>query len=352
MSYIGDPYRYDVFVSYPHAVEALGGDTTLRDWSRTVVDGIVGIVKLSLGPEGSGKLDVYLDRDRARAGDPLTDTLESAVQRSALLVVLLSPFYKKWCLQELGWFLEKAQSEGRGFRQCCLLEVQNTPAEDWPSQLRDRAGEPLFSKRLVDEDGLPLGYDEFMANGRLPDTKGLLRAIAIEIRGRLVEERGRLEAVRSFEASKINRWTQAPPEDLLIYLEAEAQDQQIWSARRKTLKEARAVVLPDEPIEQGLAQRSESALSIYKDCDALILHRARPDDAIVPRIRRAFQDRRLLYQSEQKAMPWAVLDELPDVPLPSADTFNVPRVFTNNAGWPDELFQALRGAPAGPAAAA
>lgn len=353
MSYVGNPYKYDVFVSYPHAVEAMRGATTLREWSRGVTDAILEYVNMAMAEEEDGeKLEYYLDRDRAVSAMPLTDTLEDAIEKSAVLVILMSPFYKNWCLQELEWFFKLTPVDGRSFGQCVLLNVQNVERETaWPDLLRDKDGKRLLGTSLMDDDGLPRGYETFRSSRTLPDTNGLWKSIAIEIRDKLLELRKRRDAERSLAESKFNPWTglgQAPPDDLLIYLEAEPTDRPIWSTRRVRLEAERAVVLPDEPLADTMADRTESVLSVYRDCDGLVLHRARPDDLIQPRIRRAFQDRRLLYQKERKAMPWAVLDEHPDLPLPGAGAFRVPRVSAKDDGWPNLLFQALGGNPAAP----
>lgn len=349
MSYIGDPYKYDVFVSYPHAVEALGGRVTLREWSRGVTDAILEYVTMSLAEEqGNDKLAYYLDRDRAVSAMPLTDTLEEAIQKSAVLIILMSPYYKNWCLKELEWFFQRAPVDGRGFDQCVLLNVQKVNDGHWPDLLRDKDGQRVLGTSLMDDDGLPLGYEDYRASKTLPNTNGLWKSIAIEIKDKLIELRKRRDAERSLAESKVNPWSglgQSRPDDRLIYLEAEPEDRQIWSARRMRLAAERAVVLPDEPLGDSMADRSESVLGVYRDCDALILHRVRPDDLIQPRIRRAFQDRRLLFQKERKEMPWAVLDEHPDLPLPGANAFRVPRVSTKDDGWPNHLFQALGGTP-------
>ena len=349
MSYVGDPYKYDIFISYPHAVEALGGKTGLRDWSRKIADDILEYVTMALIEElGGDGLGYYLDRDRGVSAEPLTESLEEAVQKSAILVVLMSPYYQRWCLKELNWFFDQAQ-DGCLFRRCVLLEVQKTSDNVWPDVLRDKAGERLLRKSLMDQDGFPLGYEKFRSDGALPDTNGLLKGVAIEIVAKLKEIRAQREAERSMAASKANPWTvlgQAPPpEDLLVYLEAEPQDEPVWSARRDRLAAERTIVLPDGPISDQMAERAESVLSVYRDCDALILHRVRLDDSIQPRIRRAFQDRRLLYQKERKAMPWAVLDELPDAPLPGAAAFRLPRIPATDEAWPARLFAALGGTP-------
>lgn len=354
MSYIGDPYEYDVFVSYPHAVEALRGDSTLRDWSRKVARNILSLVRMSLAgePDGEG-FEYYLD-DREVSAAPLTDTLEEAVRKSAVLVILMSPFYRSWCLKELDWFLDTARSDGRGFRQCVLLEVKQTRDDLWPGQLRDTAGEPLFRKRLTDEAGDPLGYDHFLNTSTLPAMNGLLKDIAIEIRDKLVHERKRREAERALVRSKVYTrplFGEDAPDNLVIYLQAEPADTPVWSSRRESLKSARAVVLPAEPFEEGMAHRSESMISVYEDCDGLTLHRVRRDDSISPRIRRAFHDRRLLFQKTQKRVRWAVLDELPDEPLGYADAFGIRRVSAQDEDWIEQLIAVMGGTPAdaGPA---
>ena len=349
MSYACSSFKYDVFFSYAHAVRALRGQGAMRDWSRTVIETIADIVLMSLADEpGGDSLGWYLDRDEAVTAEPLTESLEAAVKGSAILVVLMGPYYKDWALKELNWFLEAAKADGRGFRQCVLLEVQRTGDSVWPKELRDSAGARLLSQSLMDENGLPIGYEWFKTNQRLPDTGGLLTRIAIEIKDKLLEVRRLREAQRVLTDSKVNPWAllgQDPPDDLLIYLDAEPEDAPVWQSRRKALSEAHAVVLPDEPFETDMAGRSESVLSVYKDCDALVLHRVRKDDLSPSRLRRAFQDRKLLYQKEQKAIPWALLDELAD-PFPSASTFRIPRIQTTEDNWPDRLFQALGGVQA------
>ncbi len=356
MSYAGDPYKYDVFFSYAHGVKAMRGGVGVREWSRTLISEIADMVLMSLADEpGGDNVGWYLDRDEMVTSTPLNENLEEAVKGSAILVVLMSPNYKDWGRKELNWFLDQAKADGRGFRQCVLLEVQRTPDNVWPEELRDGAGARLLSQSVMDENGFPLGYEWFRANQRLPDTGGLVTRIAVEIKDKLLELRRQIEAERAMAKSKEkNVWAllgQEPPDDLLIYLDAEPQDEPVWQSRREALAAAHAVVLPDEPFATDMATRSESILSVYKDCDALVLHRVRVDDLSPSRVRRAYQARKSLYQKEQKALAWALLDELPDTPLPSATTFRIPRVLTTEKDWPDRLFQALGGghAPAEPA---
>lgn len=342
VSYTGDPYKYDVFVSYPHAVEALRGSRNMRDWSRKVADDILEYVTMALADEDGGDdLRYYLDRDEAVSADPLTDTLEDAVQHSAVLVILMSPYYRRWCVQELNWFFAKAKTDGRGFRQCVLIEVQKTDEKVWPDLLRDKAGERLFRKELMEKDGLPFGFEQFKSNGTLPDTKGVTRGLGIEIADKLIEVRKQRMAARALEDAKQGRFKQRPADERVFYLESTPQDMPIWASRRDRLAETHAIVLPEELVEQGLAEMSESLLGDYMTSDGLILHRTRPDDSMRLRIRRAFQNRRLLLQRDHKDLPWVVLDELPDEPLPSADTFRVTRISACDEGWPIQLFEAL-----------
>lgn len=342
MSYAGDSFKYDVFFSYAHGVEALRGQLDMREWSRRVIDRVGEFVVMSLAEEAGGEnVDWYLDRDKSVTGEPLTESLESAVKDSAILVVLMSPqYHKSWAYKELKWYFENAKKDGRGLRQCVLLEIQRTPDAAWPEELRDSAGERLLSQRLYDENGLPIGFEEFTETGKLSFTGGLLTRMAVEIKDKLLDLRKRLRA----QQAMAEILGQELPDDLLIYLDAELQDEKTWQSRRQTLAGSNAVVLPDGPSESEMVERSDNMLSVYKDCDGLVLHRVRKDDLVAVRVRRAYQDRKTLLQ-KKKFIPWAILDELPDCPLPSATTFRIPRVVTSEEDWPDRLFKALGGVP-------
>ena len=96
MSYVGEPFEYDVFVSYAHA-EAETKAPLIRDWSKHVAGRLRDLLATALdvdAPPGS-EVKVFLDDRGLVSGQPLTETLRDKVQRSALLLVLMSPLYPK-----------------------------------------------------------------------------------------------------------------------------------------------------------------------------------------------------------------------------------------------------------------
>ena len=95
MSYVGEPFEYDVFVSYAHA-EAETGAKLIRDWSKQVAGRLRDLLATALNPtvDAGSAVKVFLDERELVSGDPLTVLAEKA-KRSALLLVLMSPLYPK-----------------------------------------------------------------------------------------------------------------------------------------------------------------------------------------------------------------------------------------------------------------
>src|SRR5262249_10933747 len=136
----------------------------------------------------SSDVKVFLDDRDLRSGTPLTETLREKAYRSALLLVLISRLYpkKSWCLDELGWFFEQADRDGRDQRHCTVLRIQPLSEDAWPGRLRDQRGKPVVFRDLADhEAGLPVGFD----NLELPALTDAIRGIQIELKGKLEELR-------------------------------------------------------------------------------------------------------------------------------------------------------------------
>ena len=120
MSYVGEPFEYDVFVSYAHAI-ATTETSLIRDWSRFVAGHVQELLATALNVEGSGKIQVFLDDRVLSSGQPLTQKLRDKAQRSALLLVLMSPLYptSSWCVDELDWSKRTRMAVARTTAQCC-----------------------------------------------------------------------------------------------------------------------------------------------------------------------------------------------------------------------------------------
>ena len=176
MSYVGEPFDYDVFVSYAHAENETGA-SLLRDWSKHVARSLETRLATALNPtvDATSAVKIFFDARVLRSGDPLTETLRDKVQHSALLLVLISPLYpkKNWCLDELEWFFAQTDQDGRSQRHCTVLRVQPLPDEDWPKRLRDERGRPVVFRDFADRDeDLPLGLEDPEAPGLKAKIRG------------------------------------------------------------------------------------------------------------------------------------------------------------------------------------
>jgi hypothetical protein len=338
LSYVGEPFEYDVFVSYAHAENETGA-VMLRDWSKHVAGRLRDRLATALNPdaESSSAVQVFLDDRVLRSGDPLTGTLREKVQRSALLLILMSPLYpkKSWCLDELEWFFAQADKDGRSQRHCTILRIQPLPDSAWPKRLRDERDRPVVFRDFADpEEGLPLGFDD----QDTPALKAAIRETHIELLGKLKEFRGQLAARRVFQQAV------ALPVHPVLYLQARREELPHWQATRVEL-DPRAIVNPDslpEPVgDDALLQRQrEKRLEEYAECDGLVFLRTGDDDALRIEVMAAYKDRQRLYQQRQRNLPWAIVDRIADAPsLFSA--YKVPCVPAMGPSWPDQLIHTL-----------
>jgi hypothetical protein len=283
-------------------------------------------------------INVFLDDRELVSGQPLTETLREKAQRSALLLVLMSPLYpkKSWCLDELEWFFVQAERDGRDRQHCVVLRIQPLPDEAWPKRLKDERGNPVVYREFADpEEELPLGLDDFEA----PALRNAIRDTFIELKEKLKELRKQLEARRAYQPS-----SQAPPIQPVVYLHAQPPDLSAWQEMRTELG-VRAIVNPDslpEPIagDPLLQHQRDERLNEYKECDALVLLRARNDDSIRKEVMAAYKDRQRLFQKERLNIPWAIIDRVGGE-LPIAASYRIPRVIAAGPDWPDHLVQAL-----------
>jgi hypothetical protein len=335
MSYVGEPFDHDVFVSYAHAVVETESSDMLR-WTRHVAEGVRSRLASALNTaDPSSYVSVFLDDRALRSGDPLTETLREKVQRSALLLVFMSKLYPKktWCLDELKWFFFRP---GRSRQNCTVLLVQPINDIDWPKHLRDEAGKPVVSHDLLDRAaGLPIGF----GNHELPALNDALRKVHIELKGKLEQLRAQYQARRVYEQTTV------PPIQPVLYLQARRQNLPDWQAVRAAL-EPYAIVNPDglpEPVGEDalLQQQRQRRLEEYAECDGLVLLHASPDETLRVEIMAAYKDRQHLYQQRHRILPWAIVYRHGALP-PVYSAYRVPCVDATSPDWPNQLIHVLR----------
>jgi len=255
LSYVGEPFDYDVFVSYAHA-EVETKAPLIRNWSRRVAEQLRDLLASALdveGPSGS-EVEVFLDDRVLTAGQPLTQTLREKAKRSAVLLVLMSPLYpnKSWCMDELGWFFEQASADGRGQQHCTVLLIQPVVEGAWPKLLRDERDKPVNYLNFADaETSLPVFIDD-------PDGPQLRRAVLkpfIEIKGKLVALRKLLDARRRMTVASTQRRADRP----VIYLDASPEESALWQQLKGDLRSASAHA------SRGSPRRSTPASTCCRD---------------------------------------------------------------------------------------
>jgi hypothetical protein len=341
LSYVGEPFDYDIFVSYAHA-EVETKAPLIRDWSRHAAGRLQDLLATALNVDaGPGsEVQVFFDDRVLVSGQPVTQTLREKVQRSALLLVFMSPLYPKkgWCLDELEWFFQQANQDGRRQEHCTVLRIQPLREDAWPKRLRDERGRAVLFHDFVDPrtELLPLCLDNLGASQL---SEALLEPF-IELQRKLRSLRSQLEARRRLTVSI----PQKPADRPVIYLDAAPDEEALWRNLKGELRDV-AIVRPvnltqangdEDPLDR--AQQRQRRRDFERSDGLVLLHSGR-DSWLEDTVATSYFDRRLLWQ-RQRHLPWAILDRVGARPS-VADDYDVPCVPATSGGWQRELLTAL-----------
>lgn len=322
LSYVGDPFRHDLFVSYSHGSDA-DGDPTLQGWSLAFVRELERELRadrafrdtLSLFIDAQGAQGQRLDRMA-----PLTDQLDAHVGAAALLLVLMTPDYQasSWCRDERNWWAAKqADLAIDPAGRVAMVRAWPVPAEwpdgPWPAPLADRAGQPLVGYSFHAGEGRaarPLGWTEWQA-GFSPKVREALLGLAGDLAQKLDTLRAECERRRVASAS-VQRL--AKPAGQTLYLHGRADCARAWELAARELGDSGYAVFPGEPdpIEREparLEQIRQRRVETLADCDALVLvgspdGRAIDADLVVV----GKHDRNSARSRSDRPLPCALLD--------------------------------------------
>lgn len=207
-SFLGKPFRHDLFVSYSHGAFAGEHDAELKLWSqkfakdlREELAGTTEFQKFSMFLDESERSDESVDRTA-----DLPEHLQRRVAKSALLTILMTPHYllSDWCRQEREWWCEKHHPDALGVGdRIFVCRVRSTEDEPWPSVLPAAVGYHCYDKSKEPDRARPFTWrdsteDRNAYNRVLIDVAGdmmqRLRAIkeVVEERERQKEEEQRL----------------------------------------------------------------------------------------------------------------------------------------------------------------
>jgi hypothetical protein len=154
MGYL-DQYQHDVFVSYAHS-------ELLTPWSEQLRTTLAAHLNELLEQKGDKRVDIWMDY-RLEGNVGLTPQLRERVKGSALLLIVMSPFYldSPWCKDEAEWFASECKAgDGRIF----VVRCRPTDEARWPAFLKDERGTALrgypFCRddRRADAVSLPYGH--------------------------------------------------------------------------------------------------------------------------------------------------------------------------------------------------
>jgi TIR domain len=187
MAYLRN-YEHDIFVSYAHS-------EALNDWSKRLVDEARKLVATGLGMRQARDVDLWMDY-KISGSQPLTGQLRGKVEKSGVLLVLMSEWYleSSWCRDEVEWFFDAIRQK-RADRPVFVVRVRSTDHSLWPDVFKDERGHPLVGYDFVRDAennslGLPKGYpspedapdsrDFYIAVGKLAgDIAAQMKALAL-----------------------------------------------------------------------------------------------------------------------------------------------------------------------------
>src|ERR1700746_1527343 len=147
-------YKYDVFISYPRAIDVLTG------WVSKFEQSFEGWLKEKLP---GGTANVFLDLGEVGVG-PLTPTFEAALSSSyasAILLIVLSNRWaeRDWCQRELSAFVKAAGGPENAQERTALVRIEDVKQDRLPQVLGNCRCYDFFTvhptKKITLTYGLP-----------------------------------------------------------------------------------------------------------------------------------------------------------------------------------------------------
>lgn len=358
MSYVGNPFEFDIFLSYSHGDVDNSGNSILRQWSNGFARELER--ELQSLPNLGREIRIFLDQHR-RPGQgidpmaPLTEQLKIEITGSAILLVLMSPHYLKsdWCRDERDWWCQ-SQTEHPllGDDRIAVARIWPT-TERWPAALADQCGEPFvgFSfheKSRPELHPQPFEWPEPHSGSRAP-----FRDVLLNLVGWLNIKLGAIRAVLDERKRKMDEAARlAAGGGQVIYLHGRAEQEREWAKIGDRLAKNGLVVLPGEPDRvESDPQRAEkirnARVETLSGCDALLLlasEEGRAVDADLVVVGR--QDRQSARARSHRLLPCALLDSVgPPIATPrrrsAARGLQVDWIDATGESWPQEVQQWL-----------
>jgi TIR domain len=221
-------YQHDIFVSYAHIDnEPLG---TERGWITNFVAYLKNLLDKGLG---SRETDVWMDHELT-GNEPFSESIESALTNSAILLVVASPSYfaSTWCARERNAFLKAVSQRAAAGARVFRVDLDRIDPEQYPAEFRELLGYPFWT---LDQNRNPrtLGVPVVDAR-RDPDYFTMLTKLRIE----LGEE---LKGLRSAQSGQVA----APPGPCIFLAEVTDDQDDLHEELEAYAKQAGLTVLPE-----------------------------------------------------------------------------------------------------------
>jgi hypothetical protein len=165
MSFVGNAFRHDLYVSYRRGEVERNGPGLLEEWSEEFIRALQRELELrvELSVPGVSWLDFTRSIDRTKA---VSETLQHELASTAIFVVLMTPGYlvSQWCQNELAWWISGQEARGLHHkRRIVVVDVCPTRREEWPERLIDEWANRLaphyfYDRRSTDPTTGPLGW--------------------------------------------------------------------------------------------------------------------------------------------------------------------------------------------------
>jgi hypothetical protein len=307
-------FEHDVFMSYAHGRRPGRSDAPLRDWSQKFIDLLQDEI-YALHPD-IGAIDVWDDRNV----DPtaaLTDEIKREVERSRVLLIIMSPRYleSKWCREELDWFkgqfLGRRRSPGRVF----VVRAVSTNTDGWPDFLKDSRGHPdigfQFHPETTEVSVPPFCWPDLKS--RTDEFNKSFYTLRTTLVRRLQAIKGRTQLISTGRPASIPQRISGRQ---LLYLHAASGADGVRAEVESELREEGYRIVSPVPQAAGSsladwqAEPKERVRAVARYCDALTVLRATDDPAFNTEFLEAGADELTRINSARggRRLPCAVLD--------------------------------------------
>jgi hypothetical protein len=239
-------YEHDIFVSYAHVddqsfIDAATGQERSSGWVATLVRHLKNELAQKVGRADA--VSIWFDAHNLRGNHPLNDEIAARLERTALLIAILSPGYiaSDWCQQEARLFASAGDDRGR---RVFVVEKAPLEGDQPPESLRGRRAYKFWYRDRAEQPrtfATPLPHpDEIDYFRQIEDLARDLRDQCRAMRG---DPAGRIVAVvKPLTASIVASAIGAAPLAPTVYASASAADAVILAEVTDDLEFKRAEV--------------------------------------------------------------------------------------------------------------